>query len=213
MKVLDYFHKPVWPGSCFASYDIEEENGKQSIELSNPHMKIFSFFSFVATSSVFLYPSGSLGSPENLEIMPYLVKWSELDHDHYCLALLFTYRDFADGALGLAWVAEPDLDTPGGICSKRVLLEDENKAFNFNTAVASFKNYGMKVPRKASVITVTHEFGHSFGSEVRLTELFSSLCAITNGGRRLGQVKLPVSLVPVLLVILRENKIDIICNH
>jgi len=28
-------------------------------------------------------------------------------HDGYCLAYLFTYRDFEGGTLGLAWVAEP----------------------------------------------------------------------------------------------------------
>ena len=110
--------------------------------------------------------SGSLSSPDNIDIMPYLVKWSQINHDAYCLALLFTYRDFANGALGLAWVAEPELDTPGGICSKRVLSEEDGDIYNFNTAVASFKNYGVRVPRKASVITVIHEFGHSFGSEV-----------------------------------------------
>ena len=112
------------------------------------------------------YFSGSLASPDNIDIMPYLIKWSELDHDRYCLALLFTYRDFSDGTLGLAWVADPDVDTPGGICSKRVLFEEENEALNFNTVVASFENYGVSVPRKASVITIIHELGHSFGSEV-----------------------------------------------
>lgn len=29
------------------------------------------------------------------------------DHNAYCLAYLFTYRDFDGGTLGLAWVAEP----------------------------------------------------------------------------------------------------------
>ena len=100
--------------------------------------------------------------------MPYLVKWSEIDHSAYCLALLFTYRDFSDGALGLAWVAEPDLETPGGICSKKVLLEETNEALSFNTAVVTLLNYGVRLPRKASVITVMHELGHSFGSEVSI---------------------------------------------
>ena len=81
--------------------------------------------------------------------------------------MLFTYRDFPDGALGLAWVAEPDPETPGGVCSKRVLLEEENKAVNFNAALVSFVNFGSRIPRKASVLTVTHEFGHSFGASVR----------------------------------------------
>ncbi|KAL9986011.1 hypothetical protein ACROYT_G000064 [Oculina patagonica] len=108
---------------------------------------------------------GSLASPKDIGIMPYLVKWSEIDHDAYCLSLLFTYRDFSDGALGLAWVAEPDENTPGGICSKRVILEESDEELNFNTAVVTFLNFGARLPRKASVITVVHEFGHSFGSE------------------------------------------------
>ena len=82
------------------------------------------------------------------------------------MVLLFTYRDFSDGTLGLAWVADPDVNTPGGICSKRVLFEEENEVLNFITAVASFASYGVSVPRKASVITFIHELGHSFGSEV-----------------------------------------------
>ena len=31
---------------------------------------------------------------------------SEENHDDVCLAYVFTYRDFADGVLGLAWVGE-----------------------------------------------------------------------------------------------------------
>ena len=111
---------------------------------------------------------GSLRSPEDIAIMPYLVQWSEINHDAYCLALLFTYRDFSDGALGLAWVAEPELDLPGGICSKKVLLKDEHEALSFNAALATLLNFGVRIPRKASVITVMHELGHSFGSVVSI---------------------------------------------
>jgi len=35
-----------------------------------------------------------------------LVLTSEENHDDVCLSYIFTYRDFADGLLGLAWVAE-----------------------------------------------------------------------------------------------------------
>ena len=38
----------------------------------------------------------------------FLDRWSEYDHDQYCLAVLFTYRDFDSGVLGLAWVASVD---------------------------------------------------------------------------------------------------------
>ena len=31
---------------------------------------------------------------------------SEENHDDVCLSYVFTYRDFADGVLGLAWVGE-----------------------------------------------------------------------------------------------------------
>ena len=110
--------------------------------------------------------------------MPYLVKWSEIDHSAYCIALLFTYRDFSDGALGLAWVAEPEVETPGGICSQRVTLEEEHEALSFNTALATLLNYGVRLPRKASVITVIHELGHCFGSEVSIVQKAKRFCYI-----------------------------------
>lgn len=36
-----------------------------------------------------------------------------------CLAHLFTYQDFDEGTLGLAYVAPSKPDIPGGLCSKR----------------------------------------------------------------------------------------------
>lgn len=41
---------------------------------------------------------------------------SEQNHDDYCLAYVFTDRDFDDGVLGLAWVG-----APSGSLSKYVL--------------------------------------------------------------------------------------------
>lgn len=35
-----------------------------------------------------------------------------------CLAHLFTYQDFDEGTLGLAYVAPSKPDIPGGLCSK-----------------------------------------------------------------------------------------------
>ena len=43
---------------------------------------------------------------ENIGVEKLLELNSEEDHNDVCLAYVFTYRDFADGVLGLAWVGE-----------------------------------------------------------------------------------------------------------
>ena len=40
----------------------------------------------------------------------------EEDYDAFCLAYMFTYRDFEMGTLGLAWTG--DLKNAGGVCEK-----------------------------------------------------------------------------------------------
>lgn len=42
---------------------------------------------------------------------------SEQNHDDYCLAYVFTDRDFDDGVLGLAWVG-----APSGTLSQYVMI-------------------------------------------------------------------------------------------
>ena len=46
------------------------------------------------------YRDNNIGVEKLLEIN------SEENHNDVCLSYIFTYRDFADGVLGLAWVAE-----------------------------------------------------------------------------------------------------------
>ena len=41
---------------------------------------------------------------------------TEEDYDAFCLAYMFTYRDFEGGTLGLAWTG--DLKNAGGVCEK-----------------------------------------------------------------------------------------------
>ena len=41
---------------------------------------------------------------------------AEEDYDAFCLAYMFTYRDFEGGTLGLAWTG--DLKNAGGVCEK-----------------------------------------------------------------------------------------------
>lgn len=43
----------------------------------------------------------------NIGVEKFLELNSEQNHDDYCLAYLFTDRDFDDGVLGLAWVGAP----------------------------------------------------------------------------------------------------------
>ena len=42
--------------------------------------------------------------------------FSEEDYNAFCLAYMFTYRDFEGGTLGLAWTG--DLKNAGGVCEK-----------------------------------------------------------------------------------------------
>lgn len=46
----------------------------------------------------------------------YVIIFSEEDYDAFCLAYMFTYRDFEMGTLGLAWTG--DLKNAGGVCEK-----------------------------------------------------------------------------------------------
>ena len=95
----------------------------------------------------------------------FLDLWSQDDQTSYCLALLFTNRDFDDGVLGLAWVAQPPGGNRGGVCEDRVRLSVGERSLN--TAIVTFTNYGNRQPRPVSVVTIAHELGHNFGSPVR----------------------------------------------
>jgi len=69
-----------------------------------------------------------------------------------CTSMLFTHRDFQEGILGMAWVAEPS--GYGGIC---------DPMFNcgFNTGI----NFGQIVTPFVASLVFAHETGHQFGSE------------------------------------------------
>uniref|UniRef100_A0A8P4KU53 ADAM metallopeptidase domain 17b n=1 Tax=Dicentrarchus labrax TaxID=13489 RepID=A0A8P4KU53_DICLA len=76
-----------------------------------------------------------------------------------CLAHLFTYQDFDEGTLGLAYVAPSKPDIPGGLCSKG------KKVIYLNTGLTSTKNYGKTILTKEADLVTTHELGHNFGAE------------------------------------------------
>ncbi|XP_030574515.1 disintegrin and metalloproteinase domain-containing protein 10 [Archocentrus centrarchus] len=98
----------------------------------------------------------------NIGVEKFLELNSEQNHNDYCLAYVFTDRDFDDGVLGLAWVGAPS-GSSGGICERNKLFSDGKKK-SLNTGIITVQNYASHVPPKVSHITFAHEVGHNFGS-------------------------------------------------
>lgn len=86
-----------------------------------------------------------------------LNKFSENDWSDYCLSYIFTYRDFENGVLGLAFVG--DEVNRGGIC------DGYTHGKTLNTGVVTMVNYDRRVSNGAALLTFAHETGHNFGSE------------------------------------------------
>ncbi|XP_016348034.1 disintegrin and metalloproteinase domain-containing protein 17-like isoform X1 [Sinocyclocheilus anshuiensis] len=82
-----------------------------------------------------------------------------------CLAHLFTYQDFDEGTLGLAYVAPSKPGFPGGLCSEKCPPSgNDNRAIYLNTGLTSTKNYGKTILTKEADLVTTHELGHNFGA-------------------------------------------------
>ena len=113
------------------------------------------------------------------DVIGYLDLWSQRNHSQFCLALLLTNRDFDGGVFGLAWVAEPPGGERGGICEQSP-VRLRNGLRYLNTAIVTFLNFGQQQPRSVSVVSIAHEFGHSFGSPVSCNySLISSIICVT----------------------------------
>ena len=109
----------------------------------------------------------TLGSDMNVETL--LDKFSMYDFDQYCLGVLFTHRDFADGIIGLAWMGSSSMyGGAGGLCQNRVYYYDppyyQRGYYSFNSLLISTLNFDQTLPTAVSALTLTHEIGHSFGS-------------------------------------------------
>eukprot|EP00090_Calanus_glacialis_P004073 TRINITY_DN13020_c0_g1_i1.p1 TRINITY_DN13020_c0_g1~~TRINITY_DN13020_c0_g1_i1.p1 ORF type:complete len:1584 (-),score=357.76 TRINITY_DN13020_c0_g1_i1:90-4673(-) len=98
--------------------------------------------------------------PGNYGVEKFLEIFSEEDYDAFCLAYMFTYRDFEGGTLGLAWTG--DLKNAGGVCEKNGHYRGSFKSLN--TGIITLMNYGKHVPPAVSHVTMAHEMGHNFGS-------------------------------------------------
>ncbi|KAJ3607222.1 hypothetical protein NHX12_026735 [Muraenolepis orangiensis] len=83
-----------------------------------------------------------------------------------CLAHLFTYQDFDEGTLGLAYVAPSRTGVPGGLCSEQCPpSSSKHRPIYLNTGLTSTKNYGKTILTKEADLVTTHELGHNFGAE------------------------------------------------
>lgn len=100
----------------------------------------------------------------NIDVSNFLNLNSQFNHDDFCLAYIFTYRDFSGGTLGLAWVASTS-GASGGICEKYKSYTENvhgrqiQTKRSLNTGIITFVNYNSRVPPKVSELTLAHELG------------------------------------------------------
>ncbi|RDD42127.1 ADAM 17-like protease [Trichoplax sp. H2] len=95
------------------------------------------------------------------DIQSHLKLFSLEDWSQVCLAHLFTYQDFTDGTIGLAYVASQRQDTVGGICSPRI--RNGNDYVSANVGLSTPLNWGKRMTTLEFQLVLAH--GHSFGSE------------------------------------------------
>ena len=102
----------------------------------------------------------------------------------YCLAYIFTARDFGDGTLGLAWMGSVAssmlyriqkekvsvlyLDSRGGICEKptKDIYEGQRVIKTLNAGLITIINHNTRTSALMTELTFAHEVGHSLGAEV-----------------------------------------------
>ncbi|RWS21837.1 disintegrin and metalloproteinase domain-containing protein 10-like protein, partial [Leptotrombidium deliense] len=105
----------------------------------------------------------------NIDLYNFLELGSQFNHDDFCLAYIFTYRDFAAGKMGQSWTATTT-GVSGGICEKyKIYAKKVNGSIiqtklSLNTGVITFVNYNSTIPPKVSELVFANQIGHNLGS-------------------------------------------------
>lgn len=93
----------------------------------------------------------------NIDVSNFLNLNSQFNHDDFCLAYIFSFRNFEGGTLGLAWVASTS-GASGGICEKYKSYTENvhgrqiQTKRSLNTGIITFVNYNSRVPPKGEMI-------------------------------------------------------------
>ena len=90
------------------------------------------------------------------------------------MAHLFTYQDFADGVIGLAYVGNPKRNAVGGICT------ESNYYYKLYSSISSVatSNFPSFIPAHLSPVPPPHHATHPYNTVVifktRILELYRS---------------------------------------
>ena len=104
---------------------------------------------------------------EASDMYVFLKKFSYRTQKH-CLAVCMTAKIFTNTVIGAAFKASAeDSKPPGGICQKPIEPSYYNRETrSLNTLVLTIKNMkGNTLPLSATLLSLAHELGHSFGSD------------------------------------------------
>ncbi|KAH3858876.1 hypothetical protein DPMN_101519 [Dreissena polymorpha] len=117
----------------------------------------------VSIKKITVYQNETYHMAKTEDVTRYLETFSEYNFDNFCLASVFTSRDFDGGVVGLAWMASSNLHgSPGGICQRPIFYK--GKRIWTNTNLVTNVNAGRILPSFLTALTFAHEIGHNFGS-------------------------------------------------
>jgi disintegrin and metalloproteinase domain-containing protein 10 len=119
-------------------------------------------FTSASASNYFLKDTAVPG--EVLNILQTFARYGATkNYDGVCLGFLFTRRNFNNGVLGLAFLA--DQNNAGGICQDKLNFSPwATSGANTNVGLLTVINNGQIVADAVSSLTMAHELGHNFGS-------------------------------------------------